>query len=100
MIPISLYVALELLKLLQGSLMKYDRDMYYAPLDKYANVKTSELVEELGQVQMIFSDKTGTLTMNEMEFKKCSVNLHVYGENNDPSVRYLSIFKINFNPRK
>jgi len=80
LIPISLYVALELLKLMQGTLMKWDQDMYYAPMDKYVNVKASDLVEEIGQVEMIFSDKTGTLTANEMEFKKCSINLKVYGE--------------------
>lgn len=84
-----MYVALELLKLLQATLMKSDVEMYYQPLDKYANVKASDLVEEIGQVEMIFSDKTGTLTMNEMEFKKCSVNLKVYGDNADPSVIFV-----------
>ncbi len=64
--------------------MKWDIQMYYAPIDKYVNVKASELVEELGQIEMIFSDKTGTLTANEMEFQKCSVNLKVYGEPEGP----------------
>lgn len=87
LIPISLYVALELLKLMQATLMKWDQDMYYAPMEKYANVKASDLVEEIGQVEMIFSDKTGTLTANEMEFKKCSINLKVYGEDDNLGVR-------------
>ncbi len=33
----------------------------------------------MGQVQFIFSDKTGTLTQNKMEFKKISVDGVVYG---------------------
>jgi len=86
LIPISLYVALEVFKLVQGYLIKWDEEMYYRPLDKRANVRTSDLVEEIGQVEIIFSDKTGTLTMNEMEFKKCSVNLHIFGSNGDPAV--------------
>jgi P-type E1-E2 ATPase len=40
----------------------------------------SPLFRSLGQIEYIFSDKTGTLTMNEMNFKKCSVNGVTYGE--------------------
>jgi phospholipid-transporting ATPase len=60
--------------------------MYWPELDKWANVRSSDLVEELGQVEFIFSDKTGTLTKNEMEFKKCSINFEVYGNSEDESV--------------
>lgn len=49
--------------------------MFYAdPEDmNYALVRNSDLIEELGQVEFVFSDKTGTLTQNKMEFKKCHV---------------------------
>ena len=42
-------------------------------VDSYALARTSNLNEELGQIKYVFSDKTGTLTMNVMEYKKCTV---------------------------
>ena len=39
----------------------------------FASCRNSDLIEELGQVEFVFSDKTGTLTQNKMEFKKCQV---------------------------
>ena len=53
--------------------------MYYEPIDRPAIAKTGDLNEDLGQIEYIFSDKTGTLTENQMEFKKCSINGRVYG---------------------
>jgi phospholipid-transporting ATPase len=62
LIPISLYVALEVVKLALAYIMSQDLDMYYEEDDKPAICRTSDLVEELGQVDFVFSDKTGTLT--------------------------------------
>ncbi|OJA14910.1 hypothetical protein AZE42_09450 [Rhizopogon vesiculosus] len=73
LIPISLIVTMEVVKFQQSQLINADLDMYYAPSDTPALCRTSALVEELGQIEFVFSDKTGTLTRNEMEFKKCSV---------------------------
>ncbi|OAX41767.1 phospholipid-translocating P-type ATPase [Rhizopogon vinicolor AM-OR11-026] len=73
LIPISLIVTMEVVKFQQSQLINADLDMYYAPSDTPALCRTSSLVEELGQIEFVFSDKTGTLTRNEMEFKKCSV---------------------------
>lgn len=42
--------------------------------------RTSSLVEELGQIDYIFSDKTGTLTRNIMEFKMVSIAGVAYAE--------------------
>lgn len=58
--------------------------MYHAETDTPAMARTSNLNEELGQVKFIFSDKTGTLTRNVMEFKKCSVADQVYGPEDNP----------------
>lgn len=52
--------------------------MYHADSDTPAMARTSNLNEELGQVKYIFSDKTGTLTRNVMEFKRCTVGKDVY----------------------
>ena len=57
-----------------------DLDMYYEETDTPTGVRTSSLVEELGQIDYIFSDKTGTLTRNVMEFKSCSIGGRCYIE--------------------
>ncbi|GFR43003.1 hypothetical protein Agub_g4002, partial [Astrephomene gubernaculifera] len=80
LIPISLYVSMELVKLFQSRiLIANDRDMYHAETDTPALARTSNLNEELGMVNTILSDKTGTLTRNVMEFFKCSIAGVAYG---------------------
>lgn len=56
-----------------------DLDMYYEETDTPMRVRTSELNESLGMVSHVFSDKTGTLTCNVMEFRKASINGRSYG---------------------
>ncbi|KAI7824825.1 hypothetical protein BC939DRAFT_396404 [Gamsiella multidivaricata] len=73
LIPISLMVTMEVVKFWQAQLINADLDMYYEKTDTPALARTSSLVEELGQIEYIFSDKTGTLTCNEMEFRQCSI---------------------------
>jgi phospholipid-transporting ATPase len=82
MIPISLYVALEIVRLLLANFIKNDVLMYNENTDRPAACRASDLIEELGQVQFVFSDKTGTLTCNEMIFRKCGINEKCYGSLN------------------
>lgn len=70
MIPISLYVIIEMLKLVQMYLINKDIELYSFETNQYAKCNNSDLIEELGQVEFIFSDKTGTLTKNKMVLKK------------------------------
>ncbi|XP_029127441.1 phospholipid-transporting ATPase 3 isoform X3 [Cajanus cajan] len=80
-IPISLYVSVEMIKFIQSTqFINKDLHMYHYETNTPALARTSNLNEELGQVEYIFSDKTGTLTRNLMEFFKCSIGGEVYGK--------------------
>lgn len=80
MLPISLIISLELLKLGQGYFMMMDLMMYSEKRDRCCKVSSFSLNEELGMIKHIFSDKTGTLTCNQMEFKFLSVGNRIYGD--------------------
>ncbi|KAM3268670.1 putative phospholipid-transporting ATPase 4 [Capsicum chacoense] len=79
LIPISLYVSIEVVKVLQASFINQDISMYDDETGTPAQARTSNLNEELGQVDTILSDKTGTLTCNQMDFLKCSIAGVQYG---------------------
>ena len=61
-VPISLYVSVEIIRLIQSKWINWDIKMYYEPNNVQAHAHTTTLNEELGQIQYVFSDKTGTLT--------------------------------------
>ncbi|XP_024617661.1 probable phospholipid-transporting ATPase IM isoform X5 [Neophocaena asiaeorientalis asiaeorientalis] len=82
-VPISLYVSVEVIRLGHSYFINWDRKMYYSGKATPAQARTTTLNEELGQIEYVFSDKTGTLTENIMTFKKCSINGRIYGEVHD-----------------
>ncbi|CAB4486337.1 phospholipid-translocating P-type ATPase [Rhizophagus irregularis] len=78
-VPISLYITIEMVKTVQAYFIYSDVDMYYEKLDYPCTPKTWNISDDLGQIEYIFSDKTGTLTQNVMEFRKCTINGVAYG---------------------
>ncbi|XP_020237466.1 phospholipid-transporting ATPase 1 isoform X2 [Cajanus cajan] len=79
MIPISLYITMELVRLGQSYFMIEDKDMFDASSGSRFQCRSLNINEDLGQIRYVFSDKTGTLTENKMEFRRASVHGKNYG---------------------
>lgn len=80
MVPISLYVTLDIIRVIQAKFIEWDINFFYEPLNTTAIVRNIDVIENLGQIEYIFADKTGTLTENCMEFRVCSIGSKIYGE--------------------
>jgi len=87
-VPVSLLVTLEMINVTQAYFIAVDIEMCDQKTGLCAACQSSNLNEELGMVHQIFSDKTGTLTQNVMEFKKFSVGKYSYGEENPKPKEY------------
>jgi len=90
-------VTLEMCRFFQGKFMQSDHLMYDKTKDMNMKVLSSNLNEEIGRVSYVFSDKTGTLTQNVMEFKRFSAGMETYGSMAQSNVVYQpGVTNVNF----
>lgn len=103
-IPISLYVTIEVIKLMQVYHIHQDKDFKDKKSGKTIECRALNIPEELGQVEYVFTDKTGTLTENQMIFQRCSINdvdyshppiIHPEGSSEKQGSSHLDSFSLN-----
>ncbi|WFD36197.1 P-type phospholipid transporter [Malassezia cuniculi] len=80
-IPISLRVNLDMGKTVYGRQIMADKDI------SGTIVRTSTIPEELGRIEYLLTDKTGTLTKNEMEVKRLHMGTMTYGSDGMDEIR-------------
>ncbi|KAG6485109.1 hypothetical protein ZIOFF_053638 [Zingiber officinale] len=73
MIPISLYISMEMVRLGQSYFMTWDSNLLDESSKSWFQCRALNINEDLGQIKYVFSDKTGTLTENKMEFRRTSI---------------------------
>ncbi|CAK5277213.1 unnamed protein product [Mycena citricolor] len=77
-VPISLYISIEFVRTCQALFIYFDYEIYYEKTKQATLARSWNLSDDLGQIEYIFSDKTGTLTQNSMVFQGCSIGGTIY----------------------
>ncbi|KZT35488.1 phospholipid-translocating P-type ATPase [Sistotremastrum suecicum HHB10207 ss-3] len=77
-IPISLYISIEVVRTCQAAFIYFDKNIWYDKTDTATLARSWNLADDLGQIEYVFSDKTGTLTQNSMVFRGCSIGGKTY----------------------
>ncbi|KAK4471174.1 hypothetical protein MN116_005567 [Schistosoma mekongi] len=82
-IPLPLYITIEFVKMHQVWHMNNDLQLYDDNLNQRIEIRAFNIPEDLGQIEYVFTDKTGTLTENKMKFQRASINGNDYNANDD-----------------
>ena len=81
MIPISIYVAVEILKLLQyRRIQRFLNEPDLSHQHAKIQVRNMDIIDNLAQINLLLSDKTGTLTKHKFFMISCFINQTMYGE--------------------
>ncbi|XP_058212425.1 phospholipid-transporting ATPase 2 isoform X2 [Rhododendron vialii] len=91
MIPISIKVSLDLVKSMYAKFIDWDNEMFDIETGTRANAANTAISEDLGQVEYILTDKTGTLTENKMVFKRCFIGGIFYGNETEDALKDMEL---------
>lgn len=78
MVPITLYVTFEVVRVCQAYFLWVNTELYSFTRKKFTRVNTISVIEELGDINFVFTDKTGTLTVNKLDMRYCIIGTKCY----------------------